>query len=90
MKLSIAALLLASVFVALPVVTPALADGDDAAWIKKCVNDNKREGATPEVVAAYCSCMNGKMSSSETLSVTAWEKTHPTEMAACDKESGWK
>jgi hypothetical protein len=90
MKLSIAALLLASAFVALPVVTPALADGDDAAWIKKCVNDNKREGATPEVVAAYCSCMNGKMSSSETLSVTAWEKTHPTEMAACDKESGWK
>ena len=70
--------------------TPALADGDDAAWIKKCVSDNKREGATPEVVAAYCSCMNGKMSSNETLSVTAWEKTHPTEMAACDKESGWK
>lgn len=71
-------------------ITPARADADDAAWIKKCVNDNKREGATPEVVAAYCSCMNGKMSSSETLSVSAWEKTHPTEMAACDKESGWK
>ena len=69
---------------------PARADSDDAAWIKKCVNDNKREGATPEVVAAYCACMNGKMSSSETLSITAWEKTHPTEMAACDKESGWK
>jgi hypothetical protein len=31
-----------------------------------------------------------KMSSNETLSVTAWEKTHPTEVAACDKESGWK
>jgi hypothetical protein len=72
------------------VITPARADADDAAWIKKCVNDNKREGATPEVVAAYCSCMNGKMSSSETLSVSAWEKTHPTEMAACDKEAGWK
>jgi len=27
------------------------ADADDAAWIKKCVSDNKREGATPEVVA---------------------------------------
>jgi len=73
-----------------PLATPAFADADDAAWIKKCVNDNKREGATPEVVAAYCSCMNGKMSSSETLSITAWEKTHPDEMAACDKESGWK
>ena len=70
--------------------TIARADADDAAWIKKCVNDNKREGATPEVVAAYCSCMNGKMSSDETKSITAWEKTHPAEMAACDKEAGWK
>ena len=90
MKLGAAALLIAVSFVSLSAVVPAFADGDDAAWIKKCVNDNKREGATPEVVAAYCSCMNGKMSSSETLSVTAWEKTHPAEMAACDKESGWK
>jgi len=72
------------------VVTPARADADDAAWIKKCVSDNKREGATPAVVAAYCSCMNGKMSNTEILSITAWEKTHPAEMAACDKESGWK
>ena len=71
-------------------VTPARADADDAAWIKRCVSDNKREGATPEVVAAYCSCMNGKMGSNETLSITAWEQTHPTEMAACDKEAGWK
>src|ERR1700724_1529739 len=47
--------------------TIALADADDAAWIKKCVGDNKREGATPEVVAAWCSCMNNKMSSEETL-----------------------
>jgi len=70
--------------------TPARADADDAAWIKRCVNDNKREGATPEVVAAYCTCMNNKMSSNETLSVTAWEKSHPAEMAACDKEAGWK
>ncbi|MDR3372997.1 MAG: hypothetical protein P4L98_04635 [Ancalomicrobiaceae bacterium] len=69
---------------------PAFADADDAAWIKKCVSDNKREGATPEVVAAYCGCMNGKMSSNETQSITTWEKSHPTEMAQCDKESGWK
>jgi hypothetical protein len=46
-------------------ITPALADADDAAWIKKCVGDNKREGATPKVVAAWCSCMNNKMSSEE-------------------------
>ena len=70
--------------------TPAFANADDAAWIKKCVGDNKREGATPEVVAVYCACRNGKMSSNETLSITAWESTHPTEQAACDKESGWK
>ena len=62
------------------VVTPARADADDAAWIKKCVSDNKREGATAPVVAAYCACMNEKMSSSETLSITAWEKSHPVEM----------
>jgi hypothetical protein len=30
-------------------VTPARADGDDAAWIKTCVNGNKREGATPAI-----------------------------------------
>ncbi len=71
-------------------IVPARADADDAAWIKKCVNDNKREGATSEVVTAYCSCMNGTMSSSETLSVTAWEKSHSVETATCDKESGWK
>ena len=69
---------------------PAWANADDAAWIKKCVSDNKRQGATAEVVASYCSCMNGKMSNDETLSITAWEKSHPAEMAACDKESGWK
>ena len=90
MKLGLAAFFLAASFVAMAPSAPAFAAADDAAWIKKCVNDNKREGATPEVVAAYCACMNGKMSSNETLSVTAWEKTHPAEMAACDKESGWK
>jgi hypothetical protein len=29
--------------------------------------------------------MNNKMSSEETLSITAWEKSHPAEVAACDK-----
>ena len=62
---------------------------DDAAWIKRCVSDNAGEGQTPAVVAAYCSCMNNKMSSTETLSVTAWEKTHPAEQEACSKEAGW-
>jgi hypothetical protein len=70
--------------------TPAFANADDAAWIKKCVADNKDEGAKASVVAAYCACMTEKMSSDETLSVTAWEKTHPTEQKACSKEAGWK
>ena len=69
---------------------PARADADDAAWIKRCVSDNKGEDATPTVIAAYCSCMNNKMSSSETLSITAWEKKHPKERDACSKEAGWK
>jgi hypothetical protein len=30
------------------------------------------------------------MSSNETQSITAWEKSHPAERQACDKESGWK
>ena len=90
MRYLLATLVALSVLAAVWAVGPAFAGADDAAWIKKCVGDNKREGATPEVVAAYCGCMNEKMSSDETLSVTAWEKTHPEEMAACDKESGWK
>ncbi|HEX3883841.1 MAG TPA: hypothetical protein VHW66_14375 [Stellaceae bacterium] len=87
MKLSVLSLMLAgSVFAS----TAALADADDAKWVAKCVSDNQREHASIEVITKYCTCMNNKMSSNETLSVTAWEKTHPTEMAACDKESGWK
>jgi hypothetical protein len=90
MPISKTVLLILAAFAGVAAASPALANADDAAWIKKCVADNKREGATPEVVAAYCSCMNNKMSSDETLSITAWEKTHPAEMAACDKEAGWK
>lgn len=69
---------------------PAFANSDDAKWIKQCVDDNKDQGAKPEVVAAYCACMNNKMSSNETQSITEWEKTHVEERKACDKEAGWK
>jgi hypothetical protein len=69
---------------------PARADADDVAWINKCTKDNQKEGATADVIKKWCTCMNDKMSSSETLSITAWEKGHPNEVAACDKESGWK
>ncbi len=66
------------------------AGADDAAWIAKCVADNAKEGASAETVQKYCGCMNNKMSDNETLSITAWEKSHPKEMAACEAEAGWK
>jgi hypothetical protein len=73
-------------------VLPAVAhaDADDAKWVARCVSDNQNEKVDIKIITAYCTCMNNKMSSNETQSITAWEKTHPTEQAACDKESGWK
>ena len=68
----------------------AYADAADAQWVARCISDNQKENASVEVMTKYCTCMNGKMSSNETQSISTWEKSHPTEMAACDKESGWK
>ena len=62
---------------------------DDVKWINQCVKDNKGDAAA-EVVLKYCTCMNNKMSDNETLSITAWEKTHPVERKACDAEAGWR
>ena len=62
---------------------------DDKAWIDRCIRDNKREGASPAVVRAYCACMNNEMSDNETLSITAWEKKNPKTMAMCSKKAGW-
>lgn len=63
---------------------------DDVTWINQCVADNKKEGATEDVVRKYCVCMNNAMGDEETKSVTEWEKSHPDETKACDKEAGWK
>ena len=68
----------------------AYADADDAKWVAKCVSDNQNEKAAIEVVTKYCTCMNNKMSNNETQSISTWEKTHPSEMKACDKEAGWR
>ena len=62
---------------------------DDVKWVNQCVADNKG-GAAEDVVLKYCTCMNNKMSDNETQSITQWEKSHPQERAACDKEAGWK
>jgi len=87
MKRTIAAMVFAGLTLASGVTLAATAD--DVKWINQCVNDNKGGAAAP-VVLKYCTCMNNKMSDNETQSITAWEKTHPTERAACDRESGWK
>ena len=72
--------------------TAAVADTteDDVKWINQCLADNKKEGVTEDVVRKYCVCMNNAMADSETKSITEWEKSHPDETKACDKEAGWK
>ncbi len=68
----------------------ARADSDDVKWIAQCMKDNQDAKVDASVIQKYCSCMNNKMSSDETQSISQWEKTHPNERRACDKESGWK
>ncbi|MBF0482970.1 MAG: hypothetical protein HQK81_15495 [Desulfovibrionaceae bacterium] len=63
---------------------------DDMKWIAKCVSDNADAKVASEVVTKYCTCMNNKMGDNETLSISAWEKTHQAEMKECEKEAGWK
>jgi hypothetical protein len=90
MKIAAAACLFAVSLLAMSPIGPAFANADDDAWIAKCVGDNADQGQTAETIAVYCSCMNGKMSTSETLSITAWEKLHPAEEKACSKAANWK
>lgn len=87
-----------TILVALPLVAAALVTGpasaqqsaDDVKWIKECVTDNKDEGQAAPVVLAYCTCMNNKMSSNETRSITQWEKANPRASEACSRQAGWK
>jgi hypothetical protein len=74
------------------IATPAFADTteDDVTWINQCIADNKKEGAAEYVVRTYCVCMNNAMSDEESKSVSEWEKSHPDETKASDKEAGWK
>jgi hypothetical protein len=65
-------------------------NADDVKWITECVNDNKDEGQIAPVILGYCTCMNNKMSSSETRSITQWEKANPRTMEACARQAGWK
>jgi hypothetical protein len=53
-------------------IGPARADTteDDIKWVNQCIADNKKEGATEDVVRKYCVCMNNAMSNSETKSIS--------------------
>jgi hypothetical protein len=84
-KIAFAALIGLSLFT----TTAAFADADDMKWVAKCLRDNADAKVGVEIVTKYCTCMNNKMSSDETLSISAWEKTHPNDMKACDREAGW-
>jgi hypothetical protein len=64
-------------------------NSDDLKWVNKCIDDNKG-GASPAIIRKYCMCMNEKMEDNETQSISTWEKSHPQERKACDRESGWK
>lgn len=89
MKIGIALALAGMIATAIPAAAQMTAD--DVKWINQCIADNKNEkGATDAIVRKYCMCMNEKMDDGETQSITQWEKTHPKERAACDKEAGWR
>jgi hypothetical protein len=84
-SIALAIVLLSSV-----VAGPALAqNSDDVKWIGQCVTDNKDEGQTPAVITAYCTCMNNKMGSNESRSISTWEKANPRAQEACSKEAKW-
>lgn len=68
----------------------AFADQYDAKWISECIKDNQSAKVAVEVIVKYCTCMNNKMDSNESRSITQWEKTHPKERTECDAEAGWK
>lgn len=84
-------LLAASIVGATGALSAAVAEtADDRKWITQCLADNKDAKAPISVVTAYCTCMNNKMSDSETRSITQWERANPKAREACEKESGWE
>jgi hypothetical protein len=89
MRLTVAALLVAAPLLASTAAVAQPMGPDDIKWINQCAKDNEG-GASADVVQKYCTCMDLKMGNNERRSITQWEKTHPTEREACDKEAGWK
>jgi hypothetical protein len=90
MKHTLVAFLLAAWVAASPASAQPM-NADDLKWINQCIQDNRDEpGGTPAIVRAYCVCMNEKMDSNETRSITQWEKSNPAARRACERQAGWK
>jgi hypothetical protein len=92
--ISMKIVVVAGVIVASLMSSPSFAqsmNADDMKWINQCISDNRGEaGGTPQIVRAYCICMNEKMDSNETRSITQWEKANPGARKDCERKSGWK
>lgn len=83
--------LLVAGFVGWAPATAQQMTADDLKWFNQCIDDNAKEpGGTPEIVRAYCFCMNEQMDDGETRSVTEWEKDNPDARKECEKTAGWK
>ena len=90
MKLKIVLALLAGAMLASGAAYAQKMTADDLKWINQCIQDNRRHGATPDIVRNYCICINEKMDDNETRTISQWERANPKAMADCDKEAGWK
>jgi hypothetical protein len=89
MKSTTVLMLLAGLVMASNAAFAQQMNSDDLKWVNQCLRDNQG-GASAEIIRKYCVCMNEKMDSNETRSITEWEKANPRARATCDKESGWK
>ncbi len=69
--------------------TASSSSADDRRWINQCLRDNREARVPQSVVRSYCSCMNDRMSSNETRSITQWERANPRAREACERRSGW-
>jgi hypothetical protein len=67
----------------------AMAQTDDVRWVNQCVRDSAGYNVSQQVKVMYCTCMVGKMSDSETRSVTQWERANPAARDDCARRAGW-
>jgi hypothetical protein len=88
-KLSTAALLIPTLFIAAPFAGPAFANNDEDNQIAQCVDDNSDGGQSEATLETYCQCASGKANDFGVV-ISQWEKGHADAQEACSKEAGWK